>query len=578
MKPVATDISFPKLEERVLQFWRENKIFERSLDPFLPINPSGSSQSAAPAERRKSYVFYDGPPFATGLPHYGHLLAGTIKDVVGRFFTMKGLYVDRRFGWDCHGVPVEFEIQKTLGLHGAKAIPEFGIANFNEECRKIVLRYTHEWRRFVERSGRWVDFEREYRTMDLPYMESIWWAIKELWDRGLIYEGLKCVPYSWAIHTPLSNFEAGLNYKTVQDPAITVRVRLLSSLKDRLQGLQLPDYPLQVYIWTTTPWTLPSNLALAVGPDIPYSLVFNPQYKEIAVVASSGLKKYFPQLLTETGPLRCNGFHLEKDIQSSDLSAKTQGASEKGESYACVLTEVVGKELVGLDYDPIFPYFETQRKNNAFRIYSGDFVSAEDGTGIVHLASFGEDDVALFLRNNIPIVDPVDADGRFLSTVKDFAGLHIKEADSEIVAFLKKQGQIVSHETIEHTYPFCWRTDTPLIYKCIPAWFIKVTALREKLLAMNAQIHWVPEHLRDGRFGNALEAAPDWAISRNRYWGTPLPIWRCDGCGDLRCIGSVAELEESSGTAVTDLHSHFVDPLSWRRFLQLFAGMAVAKG
>ncbi|MCB0358516.1 MAG: class I tRNA ligase family protein, partial [Bdellovibrionales bacterium] len=350
MKAVSTEVSFPELERKLLNEWREKNIFQRSMDPLLPTTLGATGPRSEP---RPSYVFYDGPPFATGLPHYGHLLAGTIKDVVGRFFTMKGFHVDRRFGWDCHGVPVEFEIQKKLDLHGAKAIREFGLGNFNEECRQIVLRYTKEWERFVERSGRWVDFDRQYRTMDRDYMESIWWAVKQLWDKGLIYEGLKSVPYSWAINTPLSNFEANLNYKTVQDPAVTVKTPLFRDAFETLGVSGYDSYSLVAYAWTTTPWTLPSNMALAVGEDISYSLVAIEESQEIAVLATSLVNDYFPGLIK-------NG----KDVEPP--------------AGVTLVKNVQGRDLVGIQYEPFFPYFEEQRGATAFRIYPGAFVTADD--------------------------------------------------------------------------------------------------------------------------------------------------------------------------------------------------------
>jgi len=519
MKQVDSEVSFPKLEEEILQFWKENKIFEKSMDPKLK---TGSG------EERKSYVFYDGPPFATGLPHYGHLLAGTIKDAVGRFFTMKGHTVDRRFGWDCHGLPVEFEIQKSLNLHGSKAIEEFGIGNFNEECRKVVLRFTNEWVAFVERSGRWADMSRQYRTMDTDFMESVWWAVKRLWDRGLIYDSVKLVPYSWAATTPLSNFEANLNYKMTQDPEVTCRAKVISNIAAKFS---LPEnLPINIYVWTTTPWTLPSNLALAVNPELDYSFIKNGE--EIAVVASDLAPKFFG----------------EKGEVSSTLEE---------------LKKVKGSELVGFEYEPFFSFFESKRKQNAFQIYAADFVSAEDGTGVVHCASFGEDDVNLFKAKGIPIVDPLDADAKFTAEVPEFQGLNFKEADPKIIQALKRAGKLVIHKTLEHSYPFCYRTDTPLLYRTIPTWFVKVEQIREELMEVNKTIHWVPEHLRDGRFGKWLEGARDWAISRNRYWGTPIPIWECDKTGKKICVGSVEELQQLSGRKVDDLHRHFIDDITW---------------
>jgi isoleucyl-tRNA synthetase len=530
MKAVDPNVSFPNLEAEVLEFWRSEKIFERSMEEF--IGDSADSNRV----KRKAYVFYDGPPFATGLPHYGHLLAGTIKDVVGRFFTMKGFQVDRRFGWDCHGLPVEFEVQKTLGLQGAKEIRNFGIGNFNEECRKIVLRYTKEWESFVERSGRWVDFTRQYRTMDPEFMETIWWVVNRLWDRGLLYEGVKCVPYSWVINTPLSNFEANLNYKSVQDPAITVRCQIKAESCSKLSLSSA--LPLYAYIWTTTPWTVPSNLAIAVHPELNYSIV-DVEGQELVLIAESRQEALFS--------------HLGKTVT--------------------VLKQVKGAELDGMQYVPPFSYFEKYREKNAFRIYAADFVSDSEGTGLVHCASFGEEDLTVFVAHNIPVVDPVDEEGNFTAEVSDFATLNVKAADHKIIAHLKESGALVEHRTIEHSYPFCWRTDKPLIYKSISTWFVAVEKIRDELQQMNKIIHWVPEHIKDGRFGKWLEGARDWAISRNRFWGTPIPIWRCSATGKTECIGSIKELEEKSGVKVTDLHSHYIDQITYPSSFQAGAVM-----
>lgn len=516
MKPVSADISLPKLEENILQYWREKEIFKRSCEP---VDGGGKA--------RPEYVFYDGPPFATGLPHYGHLLAGTIKDVIGRFFTMKGNRVDRRFGWDCHGVPVEFEIQKALKLDGAKAIKEFGIGNFNEECRKIVQRYTEEWKTFVERSGRWVDFDRQYLTMDKNFMESIWWVVKSLWERGLIYEGDKVVSYSCGMNTPLSNFEANLNYKTVQDPAVTVKAKLTADSCKRL-GLKIDSA--FVYVWTTTPWTLPGNLAIAAGASVDYTVFSLGSGSEIGIMATALYKRV-----------------LE--------AAKIEEFAE--------IKEIKGSELIGLEYEPLFKYFAEHKKHGAFKIYGGDFVKDDEGTGLVHLASFGEDDVEVFKANGIPNIDTLDEEGRFKDGTPEFAGLHFKAADPKIIADLKARGHLVLHQTIEHSYPFCWRTDTPLIYRPVKNWFVRVEQIKDLILQANSQINWVPGHLKDGRFGKWLEGARDWAISRDRYWGTPIPIWKCDGSDYTVCIGSVEELEKLTGKKIEDLHIHFIDDLTF---------------
>ena len=516
MRAVSADISLPKLEEKILQYWKDKDIFQQSCKP---VDANG--------KKRPEYIFYDGPPFATGLPHYGHLLAGTIKDVIGRFFTMKGFHVDRRFGWDCHGVPVEMEIQKTLKLDGAKAVKEFGIGNFNEECRKIVRRYTEEWKTFVERSGRWVDFDRQYLTMDKDYMESIWWAVKSLWDRGLIYEGDKVVSYSCGMNTPISNFEANLNYKTVQDPAVTVKIKLSAEANKKL-GLGME--PTFVYVWTTTPWTLPGNLGVAAGGSLNYTAFSIAAGREIGIMATTLFK----------GVLE---------------SAKIEGFAE--------LKQFQGTELIGLEYEPLFPYFAAHKKFGAFKIFDGEFVKDDEGTGLVHLASFGEDDVEVFKANGIPNIDTLDEEGRFKTSTPELAGLHFKAADSKIIADLKTRGHLVIHQTIEHSYPFCWRTDTPLIYRPVKNWFVRVEQIRDLIIQSNSQINWVPGHLKDGRFGKWLEGARDWSISRDRYWGTPIPIWKSDSSDYMVCIGSVAELEKLTGTKIDDLHIHFIDELTF---------------
>ncbi len=489
--------SFPLREERILRFWQEGKLFEKSIE----------TRKGGPL-----FSFYDGPPFATGLPHYGHILAGTLKDVVPRYKTMKGFCVPRRFGWDCHGLPIENEIEKAKVLSGSASIEEFGIANFNEECRGIVLRYTSEWKKTVSRMGRWVDFDNAYRTMDLPFMESVWWVFQQLYDKGLVYEGFKVMPFSMKLGTPISNFEANLNYKEVDDPSLTV-------------AFEWEGEPGTYFLaWTTTPWTLPSNLALMVGGEHDYVKVQDPDSGKKYVLAAARLSQNF-----------------------------------KGEVE--VLERFKGLALEGKRYKPLFPFFSD--RTNAFRVILEEAVSLEDGTGIVHVApAFGEIDFFACKRENIDLVCPVDVDGRFTAEIPPYAGQLVKDADPSIIRDLKKQGAVLRHATVRHRYPFCWRSDTPLIYKAVSSWFVAVEKIKDKLLAANGQIHWVPGFIKEGRFGKWLENARDWAISRNRYWGTPIPLWRNDR-GDLKALGSVAELEKLTGAKITDLHRHFIDDLTF---------------
>jgi isoleucyl-tRNA synthetase len=506
-RPVSSKIDFAAQEEAINQAWEREGTFERSL-----------AQRAGGPE----YVFYDGPPFATGLPHYGHLLAGTIKDIVPRYRTMRGFYVERRFGWDCHGLPVEYEMERELQLGSRRDIEAYGIARFNEACRGIVLRYVAEWRKTVRRMGRWVDFDNDYKTMNPAYMESIWWVFKQIWDKGLVYEGFKVMPYCPRCATPLSNFETAQGYEEVQDPAITVRFRVPAAAAAKLGA----THPLYFLAWTTTPWTLPSNLALVVGADIEYARVVDGGDEYI--LARDRLREYWKN---------------PQDVQ--------------------VAATFPGSRLPGTPYEPLFPYFAALGEQGAFRVLAGDFVSTEEGTGIVHAApGFGEDDYALGQREGLPVVCPVDAEGRFTSEVPDWAGRFVKDADPDIIRRLKEEHKLVRRSTLQHSYPHCYRCDSPLIYRAITTWFVRIEAIKERLLANNRKIHWVPDHLQEGRFGQWLTNARDWAISRNRYWGTPLPVWRCAGCGADRCIGSIVELRQLSGRDVTDLHKHFVDEIA----------------
>lgn len=494
-KNISNQVNFPALECEVLEFWKESGIFEKSL----------KQRKGGP-----EYVFYDGPPFATGLPHYGHLLAGTIKDVVPRYQTMRGNYVERSFGWDCHGLPVENEMEKVLKLQSKRDIEAYGVDKFNEACRSIVLRYTSEWETVVTRMGRWVDFRRGYRTMDRNFMESVWWVFKALWDKGLVYEGYKILPYCPRCATPLSNFETNQGYKEVVDPAITIRFKL----RDEENSY--------ILAWTTTPWTLPSNLALAVGPEVDYVKVKDGA--EFFYLAENRLGAYY----RETPEIVWRG---------------------------------KGADLAGRRYEPLFNYFAELDAQGAFQVLCGDFVSISDGTGIVHCApGFGEDDNALCKAAGLPEVCPIDAECRFTDEIPDYAGRAVKETDKEIIQRLKDEGKLVRRDQIRHSYPHCWRDDGPLIYRTISTWFVRAEQLRDRMVKNNQSINWVPAHLRDGRFGKWLENARDWAISRNRFWGTPLPIWR-NPEGEVIVPGSVAELEKLTGRKIEDLHKHFIDKL-----------------
>jgi len=503
--------SFPSMEEAVLAFWKKHGIFEKSI----------SERDGSP-----EFVFYDGPPFATGLPHFGHFVPGTIKDIIPRYKTMKGFKVDRRFGWDCHGLPVEYEMEKELGISGKKAIEDFGVARFNESCRSIVLRYTKEWRSIITRLGRWVDFDHDYKTMDPDYMESIWWVVKRLWDEGLIYEGHYILPYCPRCSTVLSNHELQLGgYKDVHDPAVTIKFRVKA---DPAGVPGLSQASTFFLAWTTTPWTLPSNLALAVGPDVDYVLI------------EDGAERYV-------------------------LAEARVPAYYKDAAAVRILKRFKGSALVGAAYEPLFPYFAEHAAKGAFRVHPADYVTIEDGTGIVHTApGFGEDDYQTLKGTGVPTVCPVDGECKFTPEVSDYAGRFVKDCDKDIIERLKAEGKLVKREQYLHAYPHCWRCSSPLIYRAISSWFVRIDPIKQKMLKANSSVYWVPGHIRDGRFGKWLENARDWAISRNRYWGNPLPIWKCDECGTTECVGSRDELEKFSGTRPTDLHKHFVDDISWK--------------
>jgi isoleucyl-tRNA synthetase len=505
---VDPDPDFPALERRILEFWQREKIFEASV-----------AQRTAGARGENEFVFYDGPPFANGLPHYGHLLTGYVKDAVPRYQTLRGRRVERRFGWDCHGLPAEMEAEKELGISGHARIVEYGVERFNDHCRRSVLRYTEAWQEFVTRQARWVDFKNDYKTMDPPYMESVMWAVKRLWEKGLLYEGFRVMPYSWAAETVLSNFETRLDdcYRDRQDPAITVRFALEPAPGD--------GAPLDLLVWTTTPWTLPSNLALAVGPAIEYAL-------------------------------------YELDGRRVALAEQTVAAYQSELAGARRVGTIHGRDLVGRRYAPLFPFFAATPR--AFQVLGADFVDVAEGTGIVHLApGFGEDDMAACEAAGIPLVCPVDERGRFTSEVPPWQGELVFDANKGIIRELRERGVLLKHETYVHSYPHCWRTDQPLIYKAVSSWFVRVTAIRERMAELNRDIRWVPEHVRDGQFGNWLEGARDWSISRNRYWGSPIPVWRSDDPRYPRIdvYGSLDELERDFGVRPRDLHRPAIDEL-----------------
>ncbi|EJL6393379.1 isoleucine--tRNA ligase [Vibrio navarrensis] len=499
----SASFSFVQAEHEVLDFWQQNQIFRRSLEQ---------------SKDKPQFVFYDGPPFATGLPHHGHLVASTIKDIVPRYQSMRGYHVERRFGWDCHGLPIEHEIDKTLGMSAKEAVEKYGIAKYNDECRGIVQRYTQEWEKTITRLGRWVDFDNDYRTMEPWYMESVWWVFKQLWDKGMVYQGEKVVAYSTELETVLSNFEASSNYKDVQDPAVTVLFKLT-------------DDDAYLAAWTTTPWTLPSNLALCVNPDVDY--------------------------------VKIDDERLGKKIWLAEARLE---AVLKGREVT-VLAKATGKELAGKRYQPLFPHFAALQQQGAFQILSDGYVSLESGTGIVHMApAFGEDDQRVCRNHGIEVsVCPLDSRGRFTQEVDFLVGTYVKDADKEIIHTLKEKGLLYRHETLVHSYPFCPRSDTPIIYRTIPSWYVRVTDIRDKLVENNNQIKWIPEHIQQGRMGKWLENAIDWAISRNRYWGTPLPIWINDTTGTQLCLGSVEELTALTGQHISDLHRDSVDQITFTR-------------
>ncbi len=493
--------NFPEIEKEVLAFWNKEKIFERSVDE---------------RDEKDEFVFYDGPPFANGLPHYGHVLQSFAKDTVARYQTMLGKKVKRRWGWDCHGLPPELKTEKELGISGKKAIEAYGVDKFTAICREDVLAYTNEWKGIINRLGRWVDMENAYKTMDKEYSESILWAFKTLYEKGLLYEDFRILPYSWAAETPLSNFEVNQGYQDKTDNTATVKFSLENGLT--------------LLAWTTTPWTLPSNLMLVVGSDIDYSIYeLNGEKLVLATARVSAYKK-----------------ELEK---------------------ATLIREIKGSELVGLHYTPLFPYFADYReKYDAFQVLSGEYVSTEDGTGVVHTApGFGEDDFSICksFNKDFPVLCPVDNEGKFTAEVSDYKGMQVFDTNDLIFTRLKEEGKLFQKSQITHSYPFCWRTDKPLIYKAMSSWFVRVEDIKNELIKANETITWIPDHIKYGRFGKWLEGARDWSISRNRFWGAPLPVWKSDDPKYPRIdvFGSIAEIEKASGMKVVDLHRPYIDEI-----------------
>ena len=505
---------FSKNEQEILNFWQKNNIFEKSIKQ---------------RDEHQSYVFYDGPPFATGLPHYGHLVASITKDVVPRYWTMKGYYIERKWGWDCHGLPIENLVEQELKIKSKKDIEVLGVKEFNNQCRSKVLFYGEEWKKVIQRIGRWVDMEHPYSTMDLDYMESVLWVFRQLWDKGLIYEGYRSLHYCPRCGTVLSNFEVAQGYQEVEDESVTVK-------------FPLKNFP-QTYLlaWTTTAWTLPGNVALAVGYNIKYVKV--KIGSEYFIVAKDRLSS------------------LETDGQL------TEGNFE-------IVEEKLGQDLIGLEYQPPFDYFYLKPnlpfKENGWKVYGADFVANEEGTGIVHIASaFGEDDLKLGQEKQLPFIQHVDEEGRFISDVSDWPHEEVKPkenpgvTDKKIIDWLRQHGKLFATKKIIHSYPFCWRCDSPLLNYATSSWFVRVESIKNDLIENNQKIHWVPEHVKEGRFGKWLEEARDWTISRSRYWGAPIPIWRCQNkdCNHQLAVGSLAELEQLSGKKITDLHKPMIDEI-----------------
>lgn len=514
-KKVESNKKFPEMEREVLKFWEENKVFEKSLE-----NRKDS----------KEYTFYDGPPFATGTPHYGHIVASVMKDVVPRYWTMRGYYVDRKWGWDCHGLPIENIVEKELGSKKKKDIEEMGVEKFNELCRSKVLNYVDEWEKVIGRLGRWADMKNAYRTMDRDYMESVWWVFKELWDKGLIYEDYRSMHVCPRCETTLSQTEVSEGYKDIKDLSVIAEFKLID------------EENTYILAWTTTPWTLPGNVALAVGENIDYVKI---EKKD------EGAGEFIK-------------FILAKD---------RLGEIFKDDDYK-IVEDFKGKDLIGKKYKPLFDFYakdeKLENRENGWKIYAGDFVTTDEGTGVVHIApAFGEDDMRLGKENNLPFIQHVAMDGSFKDEMEELAGLNVKPIDNhqatdiEIIKYLAKDGTLFHKEKFEHSYPHCWRCDTPLINYATSSWFVAVTKIKDKALELAKNINWSPANMKEGRFGNWLEGARDWSISRQRFWASVMPIWICEDCGEQKVFGDVAELEKLSGEKIDDLHKHTVDGITF---------------
>ncbi len=508
-------LNFSKIEEEILKYWQEREIFKKTLRKDSP---------------RGDFVFYDGPPFATGLPHYGHIVASLMKDMVPRFWTMKGYHVERKWGWDCHGLPIENIVEQELGLKHKKDIETLGVDKFNQTCESKVLKYAIEWRASIERLGRWVDMDNDYKTMDKNFMESVWWVFKQLWDKGLIYESYRSMHICPRCETTLSQSEVGQGYKDIEDLGVTAKFELI-------------DEPgTFVLAWTTTPWTLPGNAALAVGEGIEY----------VKIILKSEINS----------KLKAQNFILAKAIFEQWPNKNEYQITE----------EFKGKKLLRKKYQPLFDYFNNDKLENrqkAFKIYAAVFVSTEEGTGVVHIApGFGDDDFNLSKKENLPLINHVGMDGRLSAEVIDFAGEPAKPkgnhmaTDQKVADFLTAKGLVFSVQKYFHSYPHCWRCDSPLLNYATSSYFVAVEKIKNKLLKQAAKINWMPEHIKEGRFGKWLEGARDWSISRQRYWGSVMPVWTCLSCGEKRVFGSVKELEQASGREVNDLHKHVVDNIT----------------